>query len=309
MQMWRKSAWLPVALAVGLSACSGGGAPQVAKVVLTAPSDLNVKIDAPVAFGAAAQDSGGQPVAGQVITWASTDPAVATVEQTGEVTARHLGTFKVTATASNVTATSDTYTTYGLDVSAGTIVFAGNPQAESFFVFSLRDAVGTFPTTAQVVSVTGPGTWNGSAPLTVNAPSLDKYAGGFNIPAASGVYTARATVDGVDYSNTFSVDPGITLPPPTGLASSGLTSSQVTVSWTAVSGANHYDVLLFPQAGGALIKAVSTASTSATLSGLSLASGTSYTAYVRAVSAGLDFPLPLPDRTTASRADLTIVGP
>ncbi len=59
-----------------------------------------------VQFQAAGKDAGNQPVANAQFTWASSNPAVATVSPTGMVTAVGAGTANITATANGKSATA-----------------------------------------------------------------------------------------------------------------------------------------------------------------------------------------------------------
>jgi hypothetical protein len=114
---------------------------------------------------------------------------------------------------------------------------------------------------------TSSGTWinaaTGTTALTVNLSGLTQ--------GTSYDWRIRATCSGGS-GNYVQAQFTTTAPcnAPTGLASSALTSSSATVSWSAVSGANNYDVDYKTNASGTWINAATgTTSTSINLSGLS----------------------------------------
>lgn len=75
------------------------GPPPVASVVVT-PGSLNfTSINATQNLSAEARDAGGQPISGASFSWSSSSNAVATVDNSGKVTAKGNGTATITATS------------------------------------------------------------------------------------------------------------------------------------------------------------------------------------------------------------------
>lgn len=78
-------------------------APRVATITLTGNAPLNALGDT-LRLAATARDSGGTPVVGASLAWASADTAVATVTPQGTVTARRNGSTAVSVTSDGITA-------------------------------------------------------------------------------------------------------------------------------------------------------------------------------------------------------------
>lgn len=96
---------LPVlALTALLAACGGDGdggtTPLPSRVELSPPSQTIGFIGSTVKFTARVLDGSGAPVQGVALTWASSDPEVATVDFEGRVTGLSDGTATITATTS-----------------------------------------------------------------------------------------------------------------------------------------------------------------------------------------------------------------
>ncbi|HET7461671.1 MAG TPA: Ig-like domain-containing protein, partial [Longimicrobium sp.] len=90
---------LMTSLAVLAAACSdstGTTSATVARVQVSAPA-TQLEVGATLQLTATPVTSRGKPVNGLPVTWGSSDDAVATVSQTGLVTARGAGTVVVTA--------------------------------------------------------------------------------------------------------------------------------------------------------------------------------------------------------------------
>ena len=128
-----------------------------------------------------------------------------------------------------------------------------------FYVFRLKNPA---PSGGIDVVVRGPAGWNNGQVLTLRNEWLEGRTGGwwtwwnfgtgttgcdgvqtFDCRAVSGRYTVEATVEGTAYSVAVDVDASKFLPTPTAISGSSTTSS-VSVSWPAVSGASAYEVLV-----------------------------------------------------------------
>jgi len=103
---------LPIAslLSLALVAACGDSTSTAVDVdvdrILLSPATASVDVGGTVQFEASVLGSNGVPVSGQAVSWASTAPAVATVNSTGLVTAVSVGTTEISATVDSVIATS-----------------------------------------------------------------------------------------------------------------------------------------------------------------------------------------------------------
>ena len=115
------SRWLLTAVALMFSA--GAAAQDVASITLD-PSETTVSVDSSFYMGATAFDIANQPVPDTIFNWASTNPAVATVDESGLVMAVAAGDAFIVATAEN-----------GVSGSA-TIHVTGAPSTSTDFHFN-----------------------------------------------------------------------------------------------------------------------------------------------------------------------------
>jgi Bacterial Ig-like domain (group 2) len=102
-------------------ACGGGGTttPTVSSVLVNGPAAATLKINEGTAFTAVAKDSSGTALTGKAFTWASSDTNIATVDTGGIVTAKRIGTVKISATTESVTGEGAVQKTYGLEIAGG----------------------------------------------------------------------------------------------------------------------------------------------------------------------------------------------
>nr|MCU0624716.1 Ig-like domain-containing protein [Gemmatimonadaceae bacterium] len=146
--------------------------------------------------------TGGVPVTGATVAWASLDPAVATVSPTGLVTAVANGTARITATFAGVTPAATATATVpvaqvptSITVTPTTATIGiGATQA---FVATARDAGGTVVPSAGVV-------WQTSAPGVATVSSLGVATG-----VAAGTATITASVSGA--SPALAADAALTV--------------------------------------------------------------------------------------------------
>jgi trimeric autotransporter adhesin len=169
-------------------------APVPVRSVVVSPASASRIVTLTAQFTAVANDSAGGALAGRTITWSTSNAAIATVTQTGLVTAVAPGSATITATSEG-RSTSATVTV--LPVPVATV--AVTPATSSLFVgeavnlsATIRDSLGR---TLDARSIT----WSSSAPAIATVSSTGAVA-----IVGPGTATVTATSEGKSGSATIS---------------------------------------------------------------------------------------------------------
>src|SRR5437899_545408 len=178
-----------------IAATTGGGAgmaqlsvAQIVTAVVVNPASATLSaLGLKQQFTAVAQDANGKPVAGQVFTWSSSLPAIASVDQNGLATGLAIGSALITAATAGVTGSA----TLSIAQTVGSVVVSPATAA--------LDALGvTQQLTATAKDASGnviPGrsfTWKSDNPLVA---SVDPS--GVVTAVGNGLTTITATTGGV----------------------------------------------------------------------------------------------------------------
>ena len=166
------------------------------------PSEAGVIVGQQTQLTASVLASGGQPLSGRTVTWASDDPAVATADDHGRVVGVSIGTTTIRATSEGATGTAR------VTVTAGPVpLLSVNPESVSFAAVQNGASPGE-----RTVTVTNSGTGQlGALAVAVRYPAggasgwLNAVLGGTTAPAtitlsasqaglAAGTYTAFVDV-------------------------------------------------------------------------------------------------------------------
>jgi uncharacterized protein YjdB len=168
----------------------------VAAVAVT-PAAANIRVGGTVQLTATATDSAGNVLAGRVVTWASSAPAVASVNGSGLVTGVAAGTATLTATSggkcgtATVTVTIAPVASVTLSPGSPSIRVGGTVQLAA----TTKDSAGNV-LTGRVV------TWASSAPAVATVS-----ASGLVTAVAAGSATLTATSEGKNGTATVTVNP------------------------------------------------------------------------------------------------------
>ncbi len=251
--------WINTALssifATLVMACGGGGTttPTASSVLVSGPAAATLKINEGTAFTAVAKDSSGAAITGKAFTWASSDTNIATVDTGGIVTAKRIGTVKISATTESITGEGAVQKTYGLEMSGGLYKDPTSTVPGTAFIAKLGLADGTNPVTATIITVIGPSGWNaGGISVTSSYPASQGFTYFFRslIPAINGTYVATATVSGENYGSKFEIKTDNSIEPATSLIVN-VAKTQADASWTAPVNAAGYIARIWQDNGAA----------------------------------------------------------
>ncbi len=201
---------LVILFAAGAAGSCGGGSdvtsppdppgpPAVASVEV-APSLLSMAVGEMAQLTVTLKAADGKVLAGRTVTWTSSDQAIATVSETGIVTAAAAGTATITATSEGVNGTATVTVTVTQQPVATVEV---TPNNGNFVAVG-----GTLQFTATVKAADGsvlvgrPVTWT-----TSNAAVATVSATGLVTGVAPGTATITATSEGVSGTATVTVTP------------------------------------------------------------------------------------------------------
>lgn len=176
---------------------------SVGRVSIT-PTTVSVSAGRTTTLVATVLDAAGRELTGRQVVWLSTNPAVATVGDSGRVRGVSQGVAIITATVEGVTASA------GVTVTRARVATITLTPADDTLevgdtvtiVASLLDATGRAVPDATV-------TWASSAPdVATVAPS------GLVTAVAPGTTEVTATVDGISSAASIQVEEAVTEPPP-----------------------------------------------------------------------------------------------
>src|SRR6266446_10044677 len=171
--------------------------PVPVAAVTVNPASAGLTVSATAQLTATPKDSNGTALSGRAVTWASNNPAVATVSASGSVTGVAAGSATITATSEGKSG-SATITVTSVPVASVTVSPASAGVAVGATVHltaTLKDALGN-PLSGRVV------TWASSAPSVASVSGTGLVTG-----LAPGTATITATSGGQSGSATVTVNP------------------------------------------------------------------------------------------------------
>ncbi|HEY3220376.1 MAG TPA: Ig-like domain-containing protein [Gemmatimonadales bacterium] len=260
------------------ASCEGQTSPAAITVtvvpvalVSVSPASANVIVGQTAQLTATPKDANGNPLSGRTVTWATSNPAVASVSGNGLVTGGATGTATITASSEGqngtaaITVTLAPVASVSVSPASATVMMGQTVQLSAI----PKDANGS-PLTGRVV------TWASSAPAVASVS-----AGGLVTGVAAGTATLTATSEGKSGTATVTVT---SVPVASVAVSPGSPSIRVggTVQLTATAKDSAGNVLT-----GRVVSWASSASGVASVSGSGLVTGVAAgTATLTATSEG-----------------------
>jgi hypothetical protein len=208
---------------------------QATRVAIS-PNISSMKIGESTTFTATAYDDADVAIPNVTYSWNVSNTSIASITQSGVVTANSNGQFTVNVYVNGVSASTGTITVAGLEARGGTLNTGSTTLGTAFALRSL-DSGNQPPTTDLSVTIRGPAGWNGGQAFTTTYPKgKDRFWTALeNVAPVTGSYTA--SVNGGSVS--FSIDASSKLQPVSNIViGDGYTASNLNASWTLPSGAN-----------------------------------------------------------------------
>jgi hypothetical protein len=276
---------LLLGVSFAITACAGAGHGTISTVRITgAPANLALKLGQSYDLDAIAM-AGATALSGYTFIWTSSDDTIATVDASGVVTAKRIGSLTITAGTAGVTG-SATLQTYGLEFHAGSsnapALIANSP--EFAFSYKVRNPDSTTPANVSF-SLTGPPAWGNAFSFNKDLAADSKFdtIRVTNTLFLAGTYTLTASFGGETYTARAEVtDTSDLLPRPTGVTLVPTSTSQVQVTWNPVLDAKSYVVRLTTADFKTVIATGVTTGTGGTFKGLTLDARTQYRVRVTA---------------------------
>jgi Bacterial Ig-like domain (group 2) len=228
--------------------CGGSTpAPTLSSIAVTTPISA-LKLGGTATLTATAVFSDGTTSTAKTFSWNSSDQNIATVDTNGVVSAKRLGTAKISASFEGKTGETE-IKTYGLEISGGTRVGGGVTGTALIARVRGKDlqSIASLP-----VQITGPVGWNTdqafvlpSRPCNATASINFEIVALGTVPPVVGTYQGNATVAGETLTASFTLDTAQALPALTvnTATATGTSTFNLAASWAAVSGALSYQIV------------------------------------------------------------------
>jgi Bacterial Ig-like domain (group 2) len=254
----------------GFISCGGSTpAPTLSSIAVTTSNNA-LKLGGAATLTATAVFSDGTTSSAKTFSWNSSDQNIATVDTNGVVSAKRLGTAKISATFEGKTGENE-IKTYGLEISGGTRVGGGVTGTALIARVRGKDlqSIASLP-----IQFTGPAGWNAdqafvlpSRPCNATASINFEIVALGTVPPVVGTYQGSATVAGETLTASFTLDTARTLPALTvnTASATGTSTFNLAASWAAVTGALSYQIV-FRDASG-IVGQQFTNATTTTLTG------------------------------------------
>ena len=164
--------------------------------VTVAPPSASFRVGATATFGATVKDANGTVVTNRVVTWTSSNTAIATVSAAGVVTGVTPGTATITATSEGKSGTASA-TVSAIPVGSVTV----SPATKALLVLQTFQLTATVKDSTGAVVTDRTVTWTSSAPLVASVSSTGLVTAG----AVPGTATITATSETKSGTSTITV--------------------------------------------------------------------------------------------------------
>ncbi len=227
-----------------LTACPAP-TPQVLTTIAIAgaPSDNNLKISQATQLTATAKDANGNDIAGVVFSWSSSNPDAVGVNSSGLVTATKWGTAVISASASGISGSTPTQTTYGLEAVFGTRTYKSANETNRMFRFRFKVGQTGLANTGLNFVTTGPTGWNNNQTTITNVSfgstpinSTQSFISHSPIPVISGNYKLSVLTESESFESAVSTVDATAKLTPTTITIDSASATSVSASWTPVTG-------------------------------------------------------------------------
>ena len=191
---------------------AGAPASAVGSVIVT-PGAASGSAGQSAQFSAAVKDANGADLAGQTVTWSSTNPAVVTVTATGYATAVGSGSAAIVATAGGKSGQAAITVTGGTTQPGPVATISLSPSTATIGIGALQPLTATLRDAAGTVLTGRTISWTTSAPLVGSVSTLGVVTG-----LVAGSTTITATSEGVSSNAVITVSSSVVppQPPPSG---------------------------------------------------------------------------------------------
>jgi trimeric autotransporter adhesin len=177
--------------------------PRAVHSVALSPPQASLRVGETVRLEASARDRTGQPLNGRVVSWASSDPSVASVDAGGQVTGVRAGASTITATIEGRSATASVTVEAPPPVPVASVTIS--PTSATLQVGGTRQFTATAHAADGTPLPDRPITWTSSAPAVATVSAT-----GLVTAVAPGQATITASAEGQSATASVTVE----APPP-----------------------------------------------------------------------------------------------
>jgi hypothetical protein len=230
-------------LVLALTACPGTS--SVVSSVVVSGVAAPLKLGSTATLLAKAFDQNSLEMTGQTFTWASSNPDIASVDTNGTVSAKRLGTAKISATTSSIKGEIDIQT-FGLEVVGGTYT-ASDGVLGTAVTYKAIGADGNQPPAGTGLKITGPSGWRPGKPpvqLTISAPRawVLQFTGLYKAVPVTGTYQAEMTINSQTFTTAFDIDATKTIAAITDVVKTNISPTGLNATWTLPAKTFNFEV-------------------------------------------------------------------